>query len=433
MATQKLKSVEELIDKNSDLPLNIKRQLKDNIKKLSSQQMNIMVTGATGCGKSSTINALFETEKAVVGVSPNPETMDIKRYDMENLVIWDTPGLGDGKEADERHTKNIIDKLHEKDARGNLLIDLVLVILDGSSRDLGTSYELINDVIIPNLGEKKEGRILVAINQCDMAMKGRYWDAEKHIPEQPLVDFLEEKVKSVRDRIMEATGVDVDPMYYSAGFKEAGMPQETSFNINKLLYYIISKAPEEKRIIVYRPVNKETVRTDTQLNRDPNYIDKTREEVKKSAWSSVMSGAAGGAAIGASFGGPIGGIIGGVVGGVGGYVSSKCYITTATCEAFGKPDNCYELTMFRSFRDNWLSKQPDGRELIEKYYATAPALVDMIDTHADRSNIYTMLRDKYLSPCLRFIETKNYQACKDKYVAMVNYLYEMQKNLSNKK
>lgn len=430
MPTNRFKSVEELIDNNSDLPLNIKRQLKENIQKLSSQQMNIMVTGATGCGKSSTINALFETEKAVVGVSPNPETMDIKRYDLDNLVIWDTPGLGDGKEADERHTRNIINKLHEKDARGNLLIDLVLVILDGSSRDLGTSYDLINSVIIPNLGEKKEGRILVAVNQCDMAMKGRYWNAEMHVPEQPLIDFLEEKVKSVRNRILLSTGVDVDPMYYSAGFKEVGMPQEPSYNINKLLYYIISKAPEEKRFIVYRPVNQETLRTDSQLEREPDYRKETQRKVEKSAWNSVMSGAAGGAAIGASFGGPIGGIIGGVVGGAAGYVSSKCYITTATCEAFGKPDDCYELTMFRSFRDNWLTKQPDGKDLIEKYYATAPSLVDMIDKCPERSNIYTMLRNKYLSPCLRFIETKQYQACKDKYIAMVNYLYEMQEKLS---
>ena len=54
--------------------------------------------------------------------------------------------------AIEIRAKKMIDKLYEKDENGNLLIDLVLVILDGGSRDLGTSYELINNVIIPNLG-----------------------------------------------------------------------------------------------------------------------------------------------------------------------------------------------------------------------------------------------------------------------------------------
>ena len=35
-----------------------------------------MITGATGSGKSSTINALFNMEVAKVGVGVNPETMD---------------------------------------------------------------------------------------------------------------------------------------------------------------------------------------------------------------------------------------------------------------------------------------------------------------------------------------------------------------------
>lgn len=86
---------------------------------------------------------------AKVRTDMDPETMDIERYKLDNLVVWDTPGLGDGKEADSRHSKRMIDKLYEKDENGNLLIDLVLVILDGGSRDLGILYELISNVVIP--------------------------------------------------------------------------------------------------------------------------------------------------------------------------------------------------------------------------------------------------------------------------------------------
>ena len=156
-----------------------KNKMLKNVMKLKEKKVNIMITGATGCGKSSTINALFDTEVAKVGVGVDPETMEIEKYTLDNLVLWDTPGLGDGKEADNRHAKNIIKKLSELDSDGTALIDLVLVILDGGTRDLGTSYELINNVIIPNLGKDKESRILVAINQADMAMKGRNWDFEK--------------------------------------------------------------------------------------------------------------------------------------------------------------------------------------------------------------------------------------------------------------
>ena len=55
------------------------------------------------------------------------------------------------------------------------IVDLVLVLLDGGSWDLETSYELINNVIINTLkksGEGRTDRLLVAINQCDMVMKG---------------------------------------------------------------------------------------------------------------------------------------------------------------------------------------------------------------------------------------------------------------------
>lgn len=172
--------------------------------------------------------------------------MEIGKYELDNLVLWDTPGLGDGKEADNKHTKNIIKKLSEVDKNGNALIDLVLVILDGGSRDLGTSYGLINKVIIPNLGKGKENRILVAINQADMAMKGRNWNYDRNKPNWKLVNFLEEKVRSVQERVCEATGIIVEPIYYSAGYKDGWGEQSRPYNLSELLYYIVKAIPSEK-------------------------------------------------------------------------------------------------------------------------------------------------------------------------------------------
>lgn len=48
------------------------------------------------------------------------------------------------------------------------------LISGGSSRDFGISYDLMNNVIVPNLGKEKENRILVVINQADVAIK-RYF------------------------------------------------------------------------------------------------------------------------------------------------------------------------------------------------------------------------------------------------------------------
>jgi predicted GTPase len=80
----------------------------------------------------------------------------------------------------------------------------VLVILDGGSRDLGTSFELINHVIIPSLG-KDTSRLLIAINQADMAMKGRFWDSDNNKPEPKLVEFLNDSCIKLQRRIFEAT------------------------------------------------------------------------------------------------------------------------------------------------------------------------------------------------------------------------------------
>ena len=298
-----------------------KKKMLKNVMRLKEQKMNIMITGATGCGKSSTINAMFDTEVAKVGVGADPETMEIEKYELDNLVLWDTPGLGDGKEADNRHAKNIIEKLSEVDENGNALIDLVLVILDGGSRDLGTSYELINNVIIPNLGEDKKDRILVAINQADMAMKGRNWDYEKNEPNGQLVDFLEDKVRSIKDRVYEATGVKIEPIYYCAGYKE-GDRQEKPYNLSKLLYYIVKATPSEKRAVYVDNING-----DKQMWEDDDELIDYGKETRNTIFNSIVEGATNGADIGETIGsafgtvgGKIGRVAGGFIGGVVGFI-----------------------------------------------------------------------------------------------------------------
>jgi predicted GTPase len=217
--------------------------------------LDILLVGATGVGKSSTINAIFGNRVAKVGEGCDPETQIISSYRVKDYFrVHDSAGLGDGISNDEKHAKNIINELlktvttNSDKSTSYGFIDMVMVILDGSSRDLGTTYQLLKNVILPIFDPK---RIIVVINQADMAMKGRYWNHNFCIPEQPLIDFLEEKSKTTQDRIKEATGLTINrPIYYSA---------EYSFNIDKIISHIKSNLPRERRIIKINESTKQFI------------------------------------------------------------------------------------------------------------------------------------------------------------------------------
>ena len=151
------KSIYELLEEDimsSDISDAEKTKRLSRLIRIRSKTVNIMLVGATGSGKSSTINAMFNMEMAKVGVGVDPETTTISKFELDNLVIWDTPGLGDGIERDKKITKDIITKLNENNEDGLPLIDMVIVIIDASSKDLGTSYDLINNVLIPCIGNE---------------------------------------------------------------------------------------------------------------------------------------------------------------------------------------------------------------------------------------------------------------------------------------
>lgn len=208
---------------------------------LKGQELNILLVGSTGSGKSSTINALFDINDAHVGLSPYPETMDVSKYDFGNLVLWDSPGLGDSEKKDKEHCDKIINLLN-KNKDEHALIDLALIILDGSTRDMSTSYKLINEVIIPNFSDSS--RIIIAINQADLAYKGeKPWDYDKNEPTLEAKKFLEKKIESIKKRVKESTGINVNPIYYCAGFKGS-----SPYNLSKLLWLIINNTPPVKRI-----------------------------------------------------------------------------------------------------------------------------------------------------------------------------------------
>jgi hypothetical protein len=204
--------------------------------------LDVLIVGGTGTGKSTTLNALFGTTVAKVGKGVDPETQNIAAHQLHDFLRFsDSAGLGDGKAADHTHAKNITAELLKTvtvSGERNGFIDLAVVLLDGSSRDLGTAFRLLETVVLESIDPK---RVIVAINQADMAMKGRYWDAKSNQPEPQLLDFLNAQAESVKQRIKESTGLTINkPIYYSAQF---------NYNIHVFIDHIIEHLPENRRTL----------------------------------------------------------------------------------------------------------------------------------------------------------------------------------------
>ena len=215
-------------------------ELEQKLVTMGAYPLDVLVTGVTGAGKSTTLNSFFQREVAKVGTGVDPETMEVASYRLaQNLRIWDTPGLGDSPEADRRHIEEITDQLQRQYTLGGAayeLIDLVLVILDGSSRDMHTNDILLNEVLLPGI---HQSRILVAVNQADFAMKGRHWDADSCTPDRELLSFLNDKAHSIQRRVQESTGTVIPlPICYSAKY---------GYHVDRLFDLIIDNIPKQRR------------------------------------------------------------------------------------------------------------------------------------------------------------------------------------------
>ncbi|WP_405378532.1 GTPase family protein [Phascolarctobacterium sp.] len=316
-AKDKAKSIYEALEEdimNAKLPDGEKTKLLSKLIKNRSRQVNIMLVGSTGSGKSSTINAMFNMEVAKVGVGVDPETAAITKYELENLIIWDTPGLGDSIAKDKQITKAIIGKLNEEDAEHKPLIDLVVVVMDAASKDLGTSYKLINDVLVPCLGNEASKRILLGINQSDVAMKGKHWDAVKNEPDTVLLEFLKKKAASVQARIKEATDLDIVPIYYCAGYKEEGGEQCKPYNLTKLLYHLLLLIPQEKRLALVDNIRMEKDNW-THDDHEEDYMEATEKTFGETVLDSLWDGAEFGVEVGGKALGIPGKLLGGLMGG----------------------------------------------------------------------------------------------------------------------
>ncbi|MEO5645302.1 MAG: CFI-box-CTERM domain-containing protein [Bacteroidia bacterium] len=100
-----------------------------------------------------------------------------------------------------------------------------------------------------------------------------------------------------------------------------------------------------------------------------------------------------------------------------------CYITTACVQYKGLPDDCEELTLLRSFRDNYLLARENGKELLRLYYDHAPLILQSISRRHDEDEILARLY-KIIKQCAEEIKNGNNEIAYLIYCRMVVKLKE---------
>jgi len=102
--------------------------------------------------------------------------------------------------------------------------------------------------------------------------------------------------------------------------------------------------------------------------------------------------------------------------------TSGCFLTSACVETKGLPDDCYELTTLRKFRDEYLAKLECGKCEIAHYYHVAPTIVERIKISKESAKVFDQIYDELVSPCVTMIEEGNLSGAHELYRAKVREL-----------
>ncbi len=172
------------------LPKGAKDVFLSHLNKLINYSPTIGLMGKTGAGKSSLINALFQSALSPVS-NVSGCTRQAQRFNMtinnHTLTFIDLPGVGESLERDKEYHQLYRNLLAE--------LDLIIWVLKADDR-AWSSDEQCYRFLTEQCGYQSE-RFLFVLNQADKIEPCRQWDEHNHQPSLEQVANLELKQQAV--------------------------------------------------------------------------------------------------------------------------------------------------------------------------------------------------------------------------------------------
>jgi len=167
---------------------------------LEQQQPDPVVAliGLTGVGKSSTINALFNSGLEVSHFRPctklpSPVTGTLAQFTGQggDIVIYDMPGLGENRTADKEHYRAYLEVLPKA--------DVVVWIVEAGFRAFSPIQVALSH-LAKDLGPQQISRIVFAANKVDQMHPGETaWNPRSNLP-------ADEQQRNIKAYVAYATG-----------------------------------------------------------------------------------------------------------------------------------------------------------------------------------------------------------------------------------